>query len=239
MVFVNNRNFDQFFIQSLPRSDAFYKSSFYVHYSTLSGVFKGRRARRLLRAPFLGHPSRCFTGSKFISFFVKTLLSRVQYTPKQIISEADHNSAFKGAPQQQLQWASTLLSKGQPTATLMRKYSFLLLKGPVMPWSQERILGRPHKPSTLLDLMKRSYHGWLSMMTSSEGPVVSLDLGPSNQSPPLLTLILSLLRSGPCGSEQPIHRERPVATQHPLRNCVDHLAAPSHIYAPPRVETGQ
>jgi len=24
-----------------------------------------------------------------------------------------------------------------------------------------------------------------------------------------------------------------------LRNCVDHLAAPSHIYAPPRVETGQ
>jgi len=34
-------------------------------------------------------------------------------------------------------------------------------------------------------------------------------------------------------------RERPVATQHPLRNRVDHLAAPSHIYAPPRVETGQ
>ena len=74
-------------------------------------------------------------------------------------------------------------------------------------------------------------------MTSSEGPVVSLDLGPSNQSPPLLTLILSLLRSGPCGSEQPIHRERPVATQHTLRNCVDHLAAPSHIYATPRVVT--
>ena len=34
-------------------------------------------------------------------------------------------------------------------------------------------------------------------------------------------------------------RERPLATQHLLRNCVDHLAAPSHIYAPPRVETGQ
>ena len=51
--------------------------------------------------------------------------------------------------------------------------------------------------------------------------------------------ILSLPRPDPCGSEQPIHRERPVATQHPLRNCVDHLAAPSHIYAPPRVETGQ
>jgi len=26
---------------------------------------------------------------------------------------------------------------------------------------------------------------------------------------------------------------------HPLRNCVDHLAAPSHIYATPRVEPGQ
>jgi len=32
---------------------------------------------------------------------------------------------------------------------------------------------------------------------------------------------------------------RPVATQHPLRNCVDHLAALSHICAPPRVQTGQ
>ena len=40
-------------------------------------------------------------------------------------------------------------------------------------------------------------------------------------------------------SEQPIHRERPVVTQHPLHNCIDHLAAPSHIYATPRVETGQ
>ena len=49
----------------------------------------------------------------------------------------------------------------------------------------------------------------------------------------------SLPRPGHWGSEQPIHWERPVATQHPLRNCVDHLAAPSHIYAPPRVETGQ
>ena len=55
----------------------------------------------------------------------------------------------------------------------------------------------------------------------------------------LAGFILSLPRPGPCRSEQPIHRERPVATQHPLRNCVDHLTAPSHIYAPPRVETGQ
>ena len=55
----------------------------------------------------------------------------------------------------------------------------------------------------------------------------------------LAGFILSLPRPDPFGSEQPIHRERPVATQHPLRNCVDHLAAPSHIYATLRVETGQ
>ena len=51
--------------------------------------------------------------------------------------------------------------------------------------------------------------------------------------------ILSLPHPDLCGSEQPIHRERPVATQHPLCNCVDHLAAPSHIYSTPRVQTGQ
>jgi len=41
--------------------------------------------------------------------------------------------------------------------------------------------------------------------------------------------ILSLPRPDPCGFEHLIHRERPVATQHSLRNCVDHLAALSHI----------
>jgi len=35
----------------------------------------------------------------------------------------------------------------------------------------------------------------------------------------------------PCGSEHLIHRERPVATQHYLRNCADHLEALSHVYA--------
>jgi len=33
--------------------------------------------------------------------------------------------------------------------------------------------------------------------------------------------------------------ERPVATQHSLRTCVDHLAALSHVYATTRVETRQ
>jgi len=51
--------------------------------------------------------------------------------------------------------------------------------------------------------------------------------------------VYTLPRPDPCGYEQPIHRERPIATQQPLRNCIDHLAAPSHIYATPRVETGQ
>ena len=54
----------------------------------------------------------------------------------------------------------------------------------------------------------------------------------------LAGFILSLPRSDPCGSEQPIHRERPVATQHSLRNCVDHMAAPSHMGHTIRCEFG-
>jgi len=46
----------------------------------------------------------------------------------------------------------------------------------------------------------------------------------------LAGFLLSLLRPDPWGSEHLIHRERPVATQHSLRNCVDHLAALSHAY---------
>ena len=42
-------------------------------------------------------------------------------------------------------------------------------------------------------------------------------------------LIFSLLFPELCGSEHLAHRERPVATQHSLRNCVDHLATLSHI----------
>ena len=34
----------------------------------------------------------------------------------------------------------------------------------------------------------------------------------------------------PCGPEHLIHRERPLATQHSLRNCADHLAALSHVH---------
>jgi len=51
------------------------------------------------------------------------------------------------------------------------------------------------------------------------------------------TLFLSC--PDPCGPEQSIHQDRPVATQHSMRNCVDHLAAPSHAYATPQVETRQ
>jgi len=42
--------------------------------------------------------------------------------------------------------------------------------------------------------------------------------------------ILPLPRPDSQGSEHMIHRERPVATQHSLRNCVDRLAALSHAY---------
>ena len=38
-----------------------------------------------------------------------------------------------------------------------------------------------------LGLIKRSYHGWLSMMTSSEDPIFSLASGPSTLCPPLST----------------------------------------------------
>jgi len=50
-------------------------------------------------------------------------------------------------------------------------------------------------------------------------------------------IFLSLPRPDPWGSEHLIHRERP--TQHSLRNGVDRLAAHSHAYATPQVETGQ
>ena len=38
-------------------------------------------------------------------------------------------------------------------------------------------------------------------------------------------------RSDPQGYEDLTHRERPVATQRSLCNCVDLLAALSHVYA--------
>jgi len=46
----------------------------------------------------------------------------------------------------------------------------------------------------------------------------------------LAGFILSLPRPDPCGFEHLIHRERPVATHQPLRNCFDHLAPFSHLY---------
>ena len=50
-----------------------------------------------------------------------------------------------------------------------------------MLYSQERILGWPH-----LRLDQR-YHGWLNMMTSSEGPLFSLASGPPNPKPTTVT----------------------------------------------------
>jgi len=38
----------------------------------------------------------------------------------------------------------------------------------------------------ILGLIKRSYHGWLNMMTSSEGPLFSLASGSPTLNPPLL-----------------------------------------------------
>jgi len=36
-------------------------------------------------------------------------------------------------------------------------------------------------------LIKSAYHGWLSIMTSSEGPLFSLSSGPPALNPPLVT----------------------------------------------------
>jgi len=44
----------------------------------------------------------------------------------------------------------------------------------------------------------------------------------------LAGFILFLPRPDPCGSEHLFHRERPLATQHSLRNSVDNLVAVSH-----------
>jgi len=50
----------------------------------------------------------------------------------------------------------------------------------VMPKSQERW---PVFGGRILGLIKSAYHGWLSMMTSSEGLLFSLASGPPNLKP--------------------------------------------------------
>jgi len=53
----------------------------------------------------------------------------------------------------------------------------------VMPKSQERILGW-----SILGLIKSAYHGWLQMMTSSEGLFSVLPRAPPTLNPPLAVL---------------------------------------------------
>jgi len=93
-----------------------------------SGVFKGRRARHLPRAPpFGGPPLRCYT-HKFSLFLMKILLfTHIMYYKK------DHKQApcFQRGPQQQFQCSSTLLSQG-PQQQLQFEGT-LLSKGPQQP----------------------------------------------------------------------------------------------------------
>jgi len=59
---------------------------------------------------------------------VSTLISKVP-----TVATATHKfvrTLLSKGPEQQLQCAGTLLSKELPIATVMHKYSFLLLKGP-------------------------------------------------------------------------------------------------------------
>jgi len=82
--------------------------------------------------------------------------------------------------------------------------------------------------------------GWLILILQPLQTFVELAkrLWKPGQSFILAGFILSLPRPDPCGSEHLFHRERPVATQHSLRNCVDHLAALSHTGYPIRCKFG-
>jgi len=64
------------------------------------------------------------------------------------------------------------------------EYPFAFSDMPVMRYSLRTVfLGGPH--ISFLGLIKRSYHGWLNMTTSSEGLLFSLASGPLTVSPPL------------------------------------------------------
>ena len=89
------------------------------------------------------------------------------------------------------------------------------------------------KPQNRLDVMDT-----LRVSLSSIIPMGERLVDKPGQSFILAGFILSLPRPDPCGSEHLFHRERPVATQHSLRNCVDHLAALSHIGYPIRCKFG-
>ena len=77
----------------------------------------------------------------------------------------------------------TMLSKGRPTAILIdHPFAFHPSAVSVMPLSQERILRWSY-----LRLDQSAYHGWLSMMTSSEGlPFLVLPRAPPTLNPPLI-----------------------------------------------------
>jgi len=64
-----------------------------------------------------------------------------------------------------------------------------------------------HSLVPVLDLIKRSYHGWLSMMASSKGPPVQPCLGPPTSSSPLVNCdILGVLKSRLGGAPTAQHR---------------------------------
>jgi len=56
----------------------------------------------------------------------------------------------------------------------------------VMLWSRYTSLGDPH--ISFLDLIKRSYRGWLGMMASSEAPTFHPCLGPPNPKSTTVTM---------------------------------------------------
>ena len=107
---------------------------FFTTVMTTSGVFKGRQARHLPRAPpFWGFPLRCYV-HKISLFLVKNVLFNhimcYKVDRKQVLcfQRAPYRNCnvqvlcFQRGPQQQLQFEGNLLSKGPPTETVMCRY---------------------------------------------------------------------------------------------------------------------
>jgi len=115
--------------------------------------------------PLFASPSRCFA-CKFISFSVKYFLSS-----HIIYSEADHKyvgySAFERAPSS----SSELLVFWKFCTVSWRPFCIFCYV------SHAVVSGTNPSSGTHIPfpgLTKRPYHGWLSIMTSTEGPFFSL-----------------------------------------------------------------
>jgi len=66
----------------------------------------------------------------------------------------------------------------------------------LLPCQSRRCLGNVSFGGRILGLIRSVYHGWLSMMTSSKGPLFILASAPPTLNPPLVMLMCLLGSSG-------------------------------------------